>query len=99
MAPNPSILLAQGVGLRKRAEGLAVRAEHPFTRDQIELISLAARDAMDWLRDPEASRRPGHLESIVESLRVLAERLDQIEDLLRHQGPAGSVPAARPAAG
>jgi hypothetical protein len=88
-APNPSILLAHVAGLRKRAEGLTLRALHPFTRDRLDAITAATRDALAGLRDPELSGTRAQLDAIAETLRVQAERLDQLEDLLRQPGPPG----------
>jgi hypothetical protein len=81
-SPNASILQARGVGIRKRAEGLALRAEHPFTKDQIATVDAAARDALAWLQEPSFDNLNERLKAIDQSLQVQAKRLDDLEDLL-----------------
>lgn len=91
--PNRSILLARAVGLRRRADALACLPAHPFTKDQIALVALAARDAQAWLGGPDAIDDADRLPFVSESLDVQGKRLDELEDLVRthgaHEGPRG----------
>ena len=81
--PDKSILLARAVGLRRRADALASLAVHPFTKDQVAVVAVAARDAQAWLAEPDGPLEAGRLRSVSESLDVQAKRLDELEDLIR----------------
>ena len=83
---NPSILQARGVGIRKRAESMALHAEHPFTKDQIATVAAAAGDALAWLQDPTPENIRDRLVLIDASLQAQAKRLDELEDLLAQRG-------------
>jgi hypothetical protein len=65
-----------------RREGLGNRATHPFTKDQIALVALAARDARAWLEEPGAVADPERLPSVEESLLAQTKKLDDLERLL-----------------
>ena len=83
-APSPRSLLDQAESLARRAEKLGTRAQHPFTRDQIGLIGLAARDAVHWV--VESGTVADRLAVIAETLRTVGRRLDELEDLLDTHG-------------
>ena len=87
--PSTRSLLNQAAHLAKRADQLAERAEHPFTRDQITLVGLAARDASHWV--VESAGAADHLAAVAASLLTLASRLTELEELLDAHG-ADAVP-------
>lgn len=70
--------------MARRAETLAGRAQHPFTRDQISLIGLAARDAVHWI--VESGTAQDRLAVIATTLRTEGERLGELEELLDTHG-------------
>jgi hypothetical protein len=77
--PGPSILQARGVGIRKRAESMALQAEQASTKDQIAMVATAAPDALAWLHDPTVGDIADRLRSIDASLQAQAKRLDELE--------------------
>ena len=78
---NTSVLMDRALMLQRRAEALLVRASHPFTKDQVSLVALAARDAQTWL--VEAASNSVRLRDVQASLEMQARKLDDLEDLLR----------------
>ena len=80
---NTSLLLDRALALQRRADALLPRAPHPFTKDQVSLVSLAARDAQTWLVD--AAGDCARLRDIDASLEALARKLDDLEGLLRER--------------
>ena len=78
---NTSLLMDRALALQRRADALLVRAKHPFTKDQIALVALAAADAQTWLVD--AASDLVRLRDIDASLEVQARKLDDLESLLR----------------
>ena len=85
---SPSILLAGAVGLMKRGHALHAGATHPFTEMPLAEIDLEARNICARLCQPRAraASSPDTLIGIERRLEWEAERLDEIEDLLRMRG-------------
>ena len=81
---SPRILLDRATALAQRADTLAARAHHPFTRDQIGLIGLAARDAIHWI--VESGTVENRLVVIAQTLRAEGQRLDELGELLDTHG-------------
>jgi len=86
---NPSILQERGVGIRKRAESMALHA-HPFAKNQIATVAAAARDALAWLQDPTPENMRDRIVLIDASLQAQAKRLDELEELLAQRGSGAS---------
>jgi hypothetical protein len=83
-APSSRTLLDRAEALARRADALSARAQHPFTRDQIVLIALAARDAIHWI--VESGSAEDRLSVIAETLRSVGQRLDELGELLDTHG-------------
>jgi hypothetical protein len=85
---SPSILLARAVGLLRRVHALHAGATHPCTEMPLAEIDLEARNICTWLCESRARAGsiPDTLISIEQRLTSEAERLDEIEDLLRMHG-------------
>lgn len=81
---SPRSLLDRATALAQRADTLAGRAHHPFTRDQIGLIGLAARDAIHWI--VESGTVADRLAVIAQTLHTEAQRLDELGELLDIHG-------------
>ena len=87
--PNVDGLLNLAAALAHRADRLAVRAQHPFTRDQIGQVGVAARHAFSTVRDSRGAERPRA--DVATTLSTLGGRLDELEDLLNTHG-ADAIP-------
>lgn len=79
----------QATRLALRACLLAERAQHPFSRDQITLIGLAARDAFGWSVEADGSAE--RLAAVAASLGKLRDRLAELEELVDAH-PLDAVP-------
>jgi hypothetical protein len=88
-AAQDSNLLARAHTIWSRADRLAGAATHPFTRDQLALVALAARDAQAWIVEPTDAVCPDRVRSVEASLEAQSKRLDELEDLLRVHGLHG----------
>lgn len=86
-----SNLLARAETIRARADRLAATASHPFTKDQLTLVAIAARDAHAWLVEPLVAASPDRARSVEASLEMQGKRLDDLENLLRVHGLTGSA--------
>lgn len=86
-----SQLLTRAETIRERADRLAAAATHPFTKDQLTLVAVAARDARAWLVEPLAVPSTDRVRSVEASLEMQGKRLDDLENLLRVHGTTNSA--------
>jgi hypothetical protein len=93
-AADDSRLIARANTIWLRADRLAAAATHPFTKDQLALVALAARDARAWLAEPGVVVCPDRARSVEASLEAQGKRLDELEELLRVHGHRAN-PGAR----
>jgi hypothetical protein len=85
---NAVILLARNEGALRRARALESQVTHPSTKRALDGVLAVLRGVPDSLKQAsDGANAHAEREDIARALRTQSETLDELEALVREQGP------------